>query len=509
VAQSKSGWSLPGGDRKVRLADGSEATLAQLNYARWQTGAMLAPSLLREHQMPLYRADISLGEQEVAVQMCSRQFGKSFEKLTLAIETAIQNPNASIRFAFPSKSQGQEILEGNIRLILATCPPDLSPDVRIESGYIKFANGSKIVVAGTDDRDQKERLRGTGAKLIVVDEAGSHKDLRYIVDSILGPQLDNHKGRMILITTPPPTLDHAFYEYKRDAVIANRFLKYTIYDNTHYDRAQKLKICARVNRLPADHEDAVLILDGKMPGNIDWRREYLCEEVADDKLRVTPDYRDEAPHVQVFSRPMYCTHYVFLDQGYHDYFAAVFASHNHAAQKLFVEDVWMGKRLSTDRIVSELKSKERALGWGTPPRRFANDPRGQQQLRDMRDRGYAVTQGPKAEGATFEADRVNLTLAAGKLVLHERCKPLRDQLKAGIFKINENGKAEFARTENYGHLDAFAALAMGLRHVDWRRDVTPPDEFDPNDYFVPPGMKRPLTGAAAVVNQMFRGAFKQ
>jgi hypothetical protein len=287
---------------------------------------MLAPSLLRNHQMPLYEADMRLGEQEISVQMCSRQFGKSYEKLTLAIETAIQSPNASIRFAFPSKSQGQEILEGNIRLILATCPPDLAPDVRIESGYIRFQNGSRIVVAGTDDRDQRERLRGTGAKLIIVDEAGSHKDLRYIVDSILGPQLDNHKGRMILITTPPPTLDHAFYEYKRDAVIADRFLKYTIHDNQHYSREQKLAICARVNRMPKGHVDAELILDGKLSGNIDWRREYLCEEVADDKLRVTPDYRDESPFVEKFDRPQYCTHYVFLDQGYHDYFAAVFAS---------------------------------------------------------------------------------------------------------------------------------------------------------------------------------------
>jgi hypothetical protein len=72
--------------------------------------------------------------------------------------------------------------------------------------------------------------------------------------------------------------------------------------------------------------------------------------------------------------------------------------------------------------------------------------------------------------------------------------------------VNEQGKAEFARTENYGHLDAFAALAMGLRHVDWRKDATPPSEFNPADYFVPPGMKRPLTGAAAVVNEMFRGS---
>lgn len=469
---------------------------------------MLAPSLLRKHQMPLYEADLALGEQEVSVQMCSRQFGKSFEKLTLAIETAIQNPNAAIRFAFPSKSQGQEILEGNIRLIMATCPPELAPDVRIESGYIRFSNGSKIVVAGTDDRDQKERLRGTGAKLIIVDEAGSHKDLRYIVDSILGPQLDNHKGRMILITTPPATLDHAFYEYKRDAVIANRFLKYTIHDNSHYTRAQKVKICARVNRLPSDHPDAELILDGKLNGNIDWRREYLCEEVADDKLRVTPDFRDEAPFVEQFARPMYCTHYVFLDQGYHDYFAAVFASHNHSAKKLFVEDVWMGKRMSTDQIVSALKAKEKTLGWTTPPRRYANDPRGQQQLRDMRDRNYHVIQGPKAEGATFEADRVNLSLAAGKIVLHTRCTALRQQMLSGIFKVGENGKAEFARTENYGHLDAFAALAMGLRHVDWRKDATPPDEFDPNEYFIPPGMKKPLSGAAAAVNEMFKGVLK-
>jgi hypothetical protein len=506
----KSGWTLPGGNRKVKLADGSERTLAELNLIRWQTGYGLAASLLRKHQMPLYEADLSLGEQEVAVQMCSRQFGKSYEKLTLAIETAIQSPNSAIRFAFPSKSQGQEILEGNVRLILATCPPEFAPDVRIESGYIRFHNGSKIVVAGTDDRDQKERLRGTGAKLIIVDEAGSHKDLRYIVDSILGPQLDNHKGRMILITTPPATLDHAFYEYKRDAVIAGKFLKFTILDNTHYTREQKLKICARVNRLPPGHVDAELILDGKMPGNIDWRREYLCEEVADDKLRVTPDFRDEAPFVEAFDRPQYCTHYVFLDQGYHDYFAAVFASHNHAAQKLFVEDVWMGKRMSTDQIVSALKGRSPSgLGHAAKALR-------QRSARAAAASGHARPW--ISRHARPQSRRGNAGGRSGEPFPRRR-QDRRPRALQGPPRPTEGGHFQ-GRRERQGRFRPNGEL-RAPRRLRGAGDGAPPRrlaaKYDAGRavqtrrqlLHSAHGMKRPLSQSAQAAQQIFRGAFKQ
>lgn len=507
---ARKSWELPGGERKV-IFNGQEITLAELNYTRWLTGVMLAPSILRPHQMPLYLADTQLKASEISVQVCSRQYGKSYEKLAVSVEKAIQRPESRNLFAFPGKGQGEGIIEQNVLKIFKTCPPELAPEIKLADGKIRFPrNSSQIVIAGTDDRDQREKLRGSGSPFIVVDEAGSHKNLRYLVDDLLGPQLDNYDGSMVLNTTPPNTMDHEFVDYWEEAKRTGRCLVMPITANTFYSRERKLAICARANRLPAEHPDVALILDGKMEGSPTWEREYMCRMVADKSLRVCPDFVDGPPHVQEFQRPLHSTHYVFIDQGYHDFFAAVFASQSmgmETGSRLYVEDVWMGKKMATDQIVTELKRKEKELGWTTPPRRFANDPRGEQQVRDMRQRGYHVTQGPKSEGSVMEADRANLALSEGKLVVHARCKALRDQMLSGIFKVNEAGKADFMRSENFGHLDAFAALAMGLRHVDWRRNIAPAAEYDMNNWIVP-GSRKVLTPTEQAVWGLFSGVRK-
>ena len=475
---------------------------------------MLTPSLLRPHQMKLYLADVDLKPQEIGVEVCSRQLGKSYEKLAYAIEKGIQLRDVRILFAYPGKAQGQGILELNVKKILATCPPDLMPDVKLHEGMIRFPrSGSQIVVAGTDDKDQRDKLRGSGSPLIIVDEAGTHKDLKSLVDDILGPQLDNYDGVMILVTTPPDTMDHPFLDYWEEARQRNKLVTMPITENTFYSREKKLQICARVNRLPADHPDIGLILDGKLEGNPSWEREYMCRMVADKSKRVCPDYVDASPFVEAFDRPPYTTHYVFIDQAHgEDFFAAVFASHKFApgGGKLLVESVWMDKMRPTDFIVDQLKSVERRLKWNPENvRRFGNDPRGQQQLTDMRQRGYSVIQGAKSEGVEAEADRLNLALRGGRVVIHASCKPLREQLLNGIYRFTDSGaKADYERTPHYGHLDALAALAMGIRQVDWRRDVTPITEIDTNEWFVPPGMRKPMSASALAVNQIFRGAQK-
>lgn len=515
---AKKSWSLPGGDKKVTLPGGSQITVGELNEIRWSTGINLAPSLLRDHQMPIYEADVALRPMQIGVQICSRQLGKSYEKLTLAVEKATQLPDARVLFAFPGKGQGTGIIEANIKSILKTCPPHLYPEVRMNEGRIRFPrNGSLIEIAGTDDRDQREKLRGSGSPLIIVDEAGSHTNLRYIVDDLLGPQLDNHDGVMILITTPPKSLDHDFMHYYSKALGRGKLLNIPITSNTHYSRMRKLEICARVNGLEWDTERypvdcdplAEKILDGIVRGGPSWRREYLCEMVSDERLRVCPDFVNGAPFVEDFTRPPHTTHYVFVDQGHaHDFFAVVFASHifEPGGGKLLVESVWQDKLKPTDFIVQQLKQRERELGWNPQNvRRFANDPRGTQQLMDMRKLGYPITQAAKSEGAEMEADRLNLAMRSGRIVVHSRAKEAREQLEHGIFTVSDSGaRIDFNRSTHFGHLDALSALAMGVKCVDWRRDTTPADQI-PADWFVPPGHKRPLTATQRAAWGIFKG----
>lgn len=477
--------------------------------------------LLRPHQIPLYEADKGARSHSITVQVCSRRYGKTFEKLVLAVETAIQNPDCVVRFAFPAKEQGKSVIEPNIRRILASCPPDkeLLPVVKLDNGgFVEFANKSRIYLAGTDDKDQRERLRGMEAILIIVDEGGSHKELEYVVDDILSPQVDTGGGKLILVSTPPKSMDHAFVGYWTTARRNGTLVVRTIKQNTFYSRETLLNICAKANKHIAHDQNLVeLVLDGKIEGSPTWEREYMCRMVTDKRLRVCPDFVSttdtelETVHVKAFEPPKHCTRYVFIDQGHAtDYFAAVFASHvfGPGGGTLYVEDAWQDRRKPTDHIVEELKKVERRLGW-VGARRFSNDPRGDQQRADMRARGYHVVRAAKSEGAEAEADRLNLAVRAQKVVIHPRCSELIAQMRDGIWKETATGKADFERGETLGHLDALAALAMGIRCVDWRLNMHPPETFDFDNWIVPKGMLRPMSETQAAMRSAFGSVFKK
>lgn len=205
-------------------AAGKEWTAAEVNRGRWQHG--LLTTLLRKHQLPLYDAILSTPRLEIRPIVCSRRWGKTMTTLICIEEIARKHPGSIIRMAFPTIKQAQTVIMPNWRKVLRTCPEDLRPIDRTnadEGGWIwpshvgpckcgdpkcvTSPGPSMFFFAGTDDNDQRERLRGSEANWFFCDEAGSQKELGYTVGDILSPQLDEVNGRGVLITTPPKAMD--------------------------------------------------------------------------------------------------------------------------------------------------------------------------------------------------------------------------------------------------------------------------------------------------------------
>lgn len=101
--------------------------------------------------------------------LASRGQGKTFLTAIFCVERCILYPNTQICIASKNRSQGNEILEKIINLLLPN-----SPNLKLEiedwiisssMGYINFRNGSKIRVVTASDSS-----RGARANILIVDE---------------------------------------------------------------------------------------------------------------------------------------------------------------------------------------------------------------------------------------------------------------------------------------------------------------------------------------------------
>ena len=159
----------------------------QLLRDAWERG-LIEPILFDSNQESMSVAvSEAWGRSRKLVLNCSRQLGKTYFIVVKCISFAIQNPGAQIKYAAKTQKQVRKILRTHFRTIFRTCPEELRPRWHSQDGEYRFPNGATITIAGCD-RENAETLLGQHCHLGVVDEGGSIKDLRYVVDSILMPQ---------------------------------------------------------------------------------------------------------------------------------------------------------------------------------------------------------------------------------------------------------------------------------------------------------------------------------
>ena len=162
---------------------------------------------------------------------CSRRFGKTYTLSLIAIEYALKHPRSQIRFATGTAKAIKKIVNPTIKAILTDCPKALKPSYHSVDMVWTFKNGSEIHLAGTDGGNA-DNLRGTASHLNIIDEAGFVDELRYVVDSILVPQTLDTKGTTVMISTPPKSPSHEFYNMALEAQEEGSYTTFDIYANT-------------------------------------------------------------------------------------------------------------------------------------------------------------------------------------------------------------------------------------------------------------------------------------
>jgi hypothetical protein len=385
---------------------------------------------------------------QLFVNECARQFGKSYFWVTFALAFAHANPGVKIKYGTAFHSDLIEFIMPTFDAVMEDCPDNIRPKYRTTGSKFIAHNGSEIKLVGLDKNPNG--LRGNVIDLIILDEAGFITNLDYLYKSVIIPATTHRPNcRVVFSSTPPSTPAHPFLDYVEKAEYEGSYVKMTIYDNPMVDK----KTIERLKKESGGEKSTT------------WRREYLCEHVTDQDLAIIPEWCDE--YVKEIPKDDYYGvyhKYDGMDLGVRDHTAVIFGYYEFLKARLVIEDEYVigGPELTTEILQRQIKVKERELGWSKTYLRVSdsNNPLLLQDLSYLHQLHFVATD----KGSIEEmVNMVRLMVSNGQIIVHPRCKQLIGCLKYGVW---EKSRSKFAQSKIYGHYDALAALVYLVRNLN-------------------------------------------
>ena len=409
----------------------------------WELG-IVSSWYLRRSQLDIY--ELMCRERYPFIQ-AARRFGKTNSILAFVIEKLRQNPKWIARWCFPFKNQAREVLLAEVAKLQEDCPQSLKFQYQVTDSVFVGPNESKLFIRGVNE-DRGESARGPASNIIIADEYGFWNEPKYIIQSVLFPQLGNQEGRwLIKASTPPPNLGHLYYSEREVAKRKGRFVSKTIYDNealTPEELQEIIEECGGID-------------------SVSFKRERLCLDVGDPDLLVVPEFSDENIIDDDIPRPEFFTPYVGGDSGADDNTAVLFAYYDFKHNVLVVEDELVVNGKTTKEVTDMAKVKEYQLWGETKPKRRVYDAPKQLIYDIFTDHKWPVMM-PQKDDKTAAIHDLRVEIQSRRILIKRRCVNLINQLKVGLWK--DEKKLDFERTEGLGHLDAVAACIYLNRSID-------------------------------------------
>lgn len=418
--------------------------------------------LLLPHQKAFYDMVQNGGPGQYGLYS-SRKVGKSFTLFVMALEYAWNKPGTIQRIVLPEKTQAKEIFQNIHNELKSVVPSDMLPRyLKMEASFI-FTNGSRIVLGGSLP-DNIESNRGPLAHRILRDEVAAWNvpTYDYATYSVLLPQGSTVPDfQLIDATTPPKSPSHPWIQNDYKKLIAKGRLKtFNIYDNS-------LLTPEMIERIIEQYGGET---------NPNFRREHLCELVADSTLRLVPEF-DKDEHVGELppltdnfgNREMFRT-IVSVDAGLNDNTAMIFGYHDHIRDKFVVRGTWIANYKSFDVIVQAYNDGVKQYLTAPaflPPDNILDIFEIARHTLNV-DYGWITTAPSKArleETIAFLRD----CFKTGRIIIAPECKELIFELENGVWKDN---RKDIDRVGDLGHCDAIMGLAYGVRAVNWGRSPT-------------------------------------
>lgn len=450
----------------------SEEARAEL----WRRGDL--SWLLRPEQRQL-KDQLDSVSVQLAVFNISRRFGKTFTLVTWALEQA-QKSRQKIRYGCAFLTDLEEFVLPAFEQILETCPAELRPRYHSGKKVWRFPNGSTIKLVGLDKNPNG--LRGNGIAKIIIDEAGYVANLRRIYVNVIVPATAKQKGiKLIFLSTPPETPDHYFVDLIQKAQSQ---------DNGFY---AELTIDAISDLDPAERKRLLDEVGGE--ASVEAQREFFCKVIIDPRIALCPEF-SEALVVRPVVLPERCKFWVGGDTGgIRDKTVLLLMTYDFQRAKVLVLDErHFPCTTATEVWVPEVKAMEADRKVG----RFV-DCHGQTHVDLMSTHKYPVVV-PRKDELEATVNQVRTAITRGQVEIDPKCQLLILTLKLGT--LNKQ-RTDLNRTEALGHMDAFMALAYGLRHADKSNPFPLFGDAKPHSHYIDTTKTASSTGKA--LRSLFKG----
>jgi len=354
-------------------------------------------------------------------------------------------------WVLPEKYQARLIVKPEIEKIQSIADESLKFKWNSIDGCFTFNKSSKIFLRGVNG-GQADSARGLFADIVILDEFGSFDDANYVVNDVLKPTLLTTRGKMIIGSTPAKDLSHPYYDFKKSAINKKTLITKTIFDNESLTDQEIKKACDDVGGVEATA----------------WRREYLCQEIADESSLVIPEF-NEVIHVGLMPDDLKQKQrdaYVGIDLGFHDHTGATVGVFDHHENMLYVEnEAWLNAANSQE-LVKDFRKAEEVLSKHHKIIRRVSD-NDLQMIHDFNSLyKYSVLPVQK-NNKEAAVNLLRIRFQENKIKINPRCKNLIYQLRVGMWKDARN----FMRGEKTGHLDLIDSLIYLNRSINVNKKI--------------------------------------
>lgn len=412
--------------------------------------------LLHDVQLEIKVIVDSEGVKEFLI-FCSRQIGKSFLILVIAIEHCSRfhgRRKPLVRIFCETTTQIEDIVNDNMQLILALSPPGWIKRTKSENRWKVGVGEIRLCPLAAAHVHGK---RGGNATLILLEEGCVSKSENYrrAIGNVINAQLTRSKGKLGHVTTPPEDIGHYIVTEVAPKCRANgAYAHYTIYDNVQLDQEQIFDTFDRCTSIE------------------EWDREFMCKVVKSATRTVVPEF-DQDTHVRRAQIPPFAFWTTAFDFGgvrdkhgvlatYWDFERAkmVVRAERFLDQNTATEQIKLAAMDMEGEIEKQLEARRCRLWLTGHPRRVSDCPG--QVLVDLRNLGFNVFS-PDKEKGSWEAgiNEVRVGFQKGQIEIDPSCTWLIQTLEYGLFTLN---RKDWERTAALGHLDLLAALIYAWRH---------------------------------------------
>lgn len=398
---------------------------------------------------------------------CARQFGKTYFAVLLSFMHCLQKPNNVVKYGSAFYTDLEKYIFPTIKKIVELMPAEARPEVIESKKLVKFYNGSVIDIVGLDLKP--DGLRGNSVSLVIVEEAGYVKRLRYIYFDVVVPMF-THTQRLnpkcIMIGTPSGDLTHDFTNFFfPKAQRENVYFHKTIDDNPLLKNQEKQRIIDEYIKDCSTPEELAI-------QTATMRRELYGEVTRDLSKAIIPEWKDD--YVEDLERDEYFQYYhryTAMDYGVND--KTVFLFYYYDFKKACVvfegEFVDSGSSMTTDSLYSNVKMKEHDLYEDKIYRRVA-DTTNLLLINDFTQKYKMPFIHVKKDLLHVMVNEARLWIKSGRVRVSYKCHELWNCLKNGQWN---DEKTAFDHSDMWGHYDALAAFIYALRVIDQQTNPIP------------------------------------